>query len=146
MSQPWTALRGRVLALGRSLLALAVGFAAVQLVLYGTIWLVLPGLLRGAGFPTGGALVVLLTIEILAGAAGVLVAAMLAARAPAGHGWTLGAVVLAFNLWVVTRPDSPWPLVPAILVVGAVPLQTWAAVALARRLRPSAAGPSASSS
>jgi hypothetical protein len=135
MNQPRNPNVRRALVAGRSLLALAIGFVTVQVVLYGTILLVMPELMRGAGFPTGGALVALLMIEILAGAAGVFVAAMLGGRAVAAHGWVLGLVIMAFNLWVVTGPDSWWPLAPAIVVVAAVPLQTWAAVALARRLR-----------
>jgi hypothetical protein len=125
----------RALRIARTLLALVIGFISLQVVLYGTILLVMPDLMRGASFPTGSALVALLMIEILAGAAGVFVAAMLAGRAIAGHGWALGLIILAFNVWVVTEPDSPWTLVPAIVVVAAVPLQTWAAVALAKRLR-----------
>lgn len=119
----------------RGLLAVAIGFVAVQVVLYGTLLLVMPELLGGAGFPEGSALIALLMVEILAGTAGVFVAAMLAGRAVAGHGWALGLIIIAFNLWVVTLPDSPWPLAPAIIVVAAVPVQTWAAVALAMRLR-----------
>jgi hypothetical protein len=125
----------RALRIARTLLALVIGFVTVQVVLYGTILLVMPDLMRGADFPTGSALVALLMIEILAGAAGVFVAAMLGGRAMSGHGWALGLIIMAFNVWVVTEPDSPWTLAPAMVVVAAVPLQTWAAIALAKRLR-----------
>jgi hypothetical protein len=134
-AHPRNAAVRRVLSAARTLLVLAIGFLTVQVVLYGTILLAMPDLFRDTGFPRGSALVALLMIEILAGAAGVFVAAMLGGRAAAGHGWALGVIIVAFNLWVVTGPDSPWPLVPAIVVVAAVPLQTWAAVVLARRLR-----------
>jgi hypothetical protein len=60
---------------------------------------------------------------------------MLGGRAMARHGWALGLIIMAFNVWVVTEPDSPWTMAPAIVVVAAVPLQTWAAVAFAKRLR-----------
>lgn len=135
MNHPQSNVRRRALSAARTLLVLAIGFVTVQVVLYGTILLVMPGLFRGGDFPVGGALVALLLIEILAGAAGVFGAAMLSGRAVAGHGWALGLILMAFNLWVVTAPDSPWPLAPAVVVVAVVPLQTWAALALARRLR-----------
>jgi dipeptidyl aminopeptidase/acylaminoacyl peptidase len=44
---------GRVLSVARTVLALALGFVTVQVVLFGTILLVMPGLLRGADFPAG---------------------------------------------------------------------------------------------
>jgi prolyl oligopeptidase len=135
MNHPGDSVAQRGLGTARSLLALVIGFATVQVVLYGSLLLVMPELFRGADFPANGALVGLLIIEILAGAAGVFVAAILGGRAVTAHGWALGLIIMAFNLWVVTRPDSPWPLVPAIIVVAAVPLQTWAAVAVVEWLR-----------
>jgi hypothetical protein len=135
MDRPRNPAVRRALMAARTLLALVVGFITLQVALYGTILLVMTDLMRRASLPTGSALVARLMIEILAGAAGVFVAAMLAGRAIAGHGWALGLIIMAFNLWVVTEPDSPWTLAPSVVVVAAVPLQTWAAVALAKRLR-----------
>lgn len=35
----------------------------------------------------------------------------------------------------VVEPDSSWPLVPAVLLVAFVPVQTWVGVLLALRVR-----------
>jgi hypothetical protein len=72
---------------------------------------------------------------VVAGAAGAFVAAMLAPRAPAVHGLLLGLLVLLLNLATVLDPDTPWPLLPAILLVACVPPQTWLGIVLAARVR-----------
>ena len=125
-----------VLSILRSIVAIAAGALTVLIVLFGTILLVVPGWMTEGGFPdTTPGLALLLGLEILAGLAGAFVAALLAPRAPRVHGWTLGALLLIVNVTGVAEPGSSWPLVPAVLLVGFVPVQTWVGIVLALRLR-----------
>ena len=77
----------------------------------------------------------LLTVEVVAGAAAAFVAAVLAPGARRAHGWVVGALVLALDILTVVDPESPWHLVPAVLLVILVPFQTFAGIALALRVR-----------
>jgi len=125
-----------VISILRSILAIAAGALTVLIVLFGTILLVVPDWMVEGGFPdTTPGLVLLLGLEVLAGVAGAFVAAQLAPRAPRAHGWTLGALLLVVNAMGVVEPGSSWPLVPAVLLVAFVPVQTWVGIVLALRLR-----------
>ena len=125
-----------VLSVLRSILPIAAGALTVLIVLFGTILLLVPGWMVEGGFPdTTPELALLLGLEVLAGLAGAFIAALLAPRAPQAHGWTLGALLLVVNGMGVVEPDSSWPLVPAVLLVAFVPVQTWVGIVLALRLR-----------
>lgn len=118
----------------KSILAVAAGMATVLILVFGSVSLFAPQWADPAAFPTTApALSSLIALEAIAGLAGAFVAAVLAPRAPAVHGWVLGGFVLVLNLLTVLAP--PWPLLAGLVVVALVPLQTWAGVALAVRLK-----------
>jgi hypothetical protein len=120
----------------RSIVAVAVGAMTVLIILYGAIFLLVPGWMTEGGFPhTPAGLALLVALEALAGLAGAFVTALLAPRAPRVHGWILGALLLVLNVLTVTEPGSPWPLAPAALLVAFVPVQTWVGIGLALRVR-----------
>lgn len=125
-----------VLQVLRSLVALAAGAFTLVAVLLGTILVMVPGWMAVDGFPsTAPGLTLLVGLEVLAGAAGAFVAALLAPRAPRAHGWTLGLLVFLLDVLTVADPASRWPLLPAVLLLAFVPLQTWGGIALAIRIR-----------
>lgn len=125
-----------VLSILRSIVAVGAGALTVLIVLFGTILLIVPGWMVEGGFPdTTPGLALLLGLEILGGVTGAFIAALLAPRAPRIHGWTLGALLLIVNVMGVVEPGSSWPLVPAVLLVAFVPVQTWVGIVLALRVR-----------
>jgi hypothetical protein len=127
---------GRTVVLLRGGLALGAGLLTVLVLVFGTIFLPLPQWAQPEGFPTTlSALSFLLLIEVLGGMAGAFVATYLAPSAPRVHGIILGALVLLLNAVTVLEPTSAWPLVPAVLLIAFVPLQTWLGILLATRIR-----------
>jgi hypothetical protein len=132
----------RPVSLVRGVLAVGAGVLTVLILVFGTILLFLPQWAEPDGFPVSrSGLSALLLIEVLAGGAGAFVTASLAPRAPAAHGIILGALVLVLNGLTVLDPASSWPLVPAVLLIVFVPLQTWLGIALAIRVRSRQAQP-----
>jgi hypothetical protein len=127
---------GRVILLLRSALAVGAGLLTLIVLVFGTIFLPLPHGIQPDGFPTTpSALSFLLLIEVVGGMAGAFVATYLAPSSPRVHGLIVGGLVLLLNALTVLEPTSAWPLVPAVLLIAFVPLQTWVGIVLATRIR-----------
>jgi hypothetical protein len=120
----------RGLLIVRSILALLAGSAAL------VVCLLLAVLLWLDAFPvTAWGLAGLLGVELIAGLAGAAVVSWLAPRAPAAHGWLFGVLVFILNVWTLLEPGTPWPLIPGLLLLGLVPLQTWIGVTIGVHFR-----------
>lgn len=114
----------------RSLLALlaGAGFLVLVILLAAVLWF--------DGFPvTGWGVAGLLLVELIAGLGGVAVVAWLAPGAPTAHGWLFGGLVFFVNVLTIFEPDTIWPLIPGLLLLAFVPLQTWIGVTVGIRLR-----------
>jgi len=128
----------RWITLLRGGLVVLAGVATVLVLVIGTVMLFAPSWTQPGGFPdTTRGLTGLLVLEVVAGTAGALVATLLAQRAPRLHGAILGLLVFVLNVWTVAGPESPWPLIPGVLLLVCVPVQTWWGIALGVRVRPS---------
>lgn len=120
----------RGLLIVRSIFALLAGSGALVLCLLLATFLWLDS------FPvTAWGLAGLLVVELIAGLAGAAVVSRLAPRAPAAHGWFFGILVFIVNILTILDPGTSWPLIPGLLLLGLVPLQTWLGVTIGIRLR-----------
>jgi hypothetical protein len=129
-------MRAAFISVLRSVLALVAGLATILILVFGTVLLFLPEWTQPSGFPESApALSGLLALEVIAGVAGAFVAVLLAPRKPTVHGLVLGGLVFILNVVTVAPPDSPWPLIPAILLLAFVPLQTWLGIFVGIRAR-----------
>jgi hypothetical protein len=120
----------------RSAVAVLSGILTLFVIVFGTVLAFFPEMTQPGGFPTSTlGLAGLVALEIVGGTVAVLVAVLLVSRSPRAHGIFVGAVVFVLNTLSVAEPNSPWPLIPGLIVIAFVPLQSWAAISIARRIR-----------